>query len=78
MAAILVPSGDQTGPPPPRESIDLLGSGTNHLSSPPVAAMVSTWLVPSRYFALYDDTMASATRVPSGDHVGVPGANNES
>ncbi len=48
MAAIFVPSGDHTTPPPPRESIERFASGTNHVSSPPFDDIVSTWLVPSR------------------------------
>src|SRR5712671_3079438 len=32
MAAIFVPSGDQTGPQPPRESIDRVGTGAIHRS----------------------------------------------
>ena len=51
-----VPSGDQTGPLQPRLSMDMLGWGANHfssgLASVPVDDMVSTWLVPSRYFLL--------------------------
>src|SRR5262245_27802760 len=74
IAAILVPSGDHTGPPPPRESIDRSGTGANHLSPPlPSAANVSTWLVPSRNLVDIGATLASAMRLPSGDHVGVPG-----
>src|SRR5215203_2727869 len=78
IAAILVPSGDHTGPPPPRESIDNIGTGAYHFTSPPVAAIVWTWFVPSRKRTVIGAIPASAIRLPSGDHVGVPGCGKES
>ena len=73
MAAILVPSGDHAGPPPPRVSIPIIGVGMCHASAPPVVEIVRIWLVPSRKRTLSGATPASATRVPSGDHVGRAG-----
>ncbi len=73
-----MPSGDHTGPAPPRVSIDSIGIGAYHLTSPPVAAMVCTWLVPSRKRTVIGAMPASAMRLPSGDQVGVPGCGSES
>src|SRR5262245_52624900 len=75
IAAIFVPSGDQAGPQPPLESIDFIGSGAYHLSvlAAPAVAIVNTWLVPSRNRRVSGATSASATTLPSGDHVGAPG-----
>ena len=73
-----MPSGDHTGPQPPRESIDSSGTGAYHFSSPPVAENVSTWLVPSRKRLVNGAIDASAIRFPSADHVGVPGCGSVS
>ena len=73
-----MPSGDHTGPPPPRESIDSSGTGAYHFTSPPAAEIVCTWLVPSRKRTVIGAMPASAMRLPSGDHVGVPGCGSES
>src|SRR4029079_18202632 len=73
IAAIFVPSGDQTGPAPPRVSIERSGTGAYHWSPLlPSAAIVITWFVPSRKRVESGATPASATRAPSGDQVGVP------
>jgi len=62
-------------PPPTRESIEKCGAGVDQVAvaSPGVAAMLSTWLVPSRKRVEYGASAAMATRFPSGDQVGVPG-----
>ena len=73
-----MPSGDHTGPLPPRESIDSSGIGAYHFTSPPVAEIVCTWLVPSRKRTVIGAMPASAMRLPSGDQVGVPGCGSES
>src|SRR5881409_15015 len=61
----------------------IVGSGANHLSGfggfegfagfEGAAVMVRIWFVPSRKRRVYGATSASATRLPSGDQVGVPG-----
>src|SRR3954465_15594365 len=79
IAAILVPSGDQAGPPPPRESIDISGSGANHLSSFSfVDDIVRIWFVPTRKRFVISARPATASRWPSGDHTGAPGCGSES
>jgi hypothetical protein len=77
----LVPSGDHAGPPPPRESMPIVGVGAYHLSrfgAPASAAMVRIWFVPSRKRLVNGATSASATCLPSGDQVGAPGCGSES
>ncbi len=78
MAAIFVPSGDHAGPAPPRESIESIGIGAYHFTSPPAAEIVWTWFVPSRNLTVMGAMPASAMRLPSGDHVGAPGCGSES
>src|SRR5437667_11953958 len=83
MAAIFVPSGDHTGPQPPRESIESIGTGAYHRSPPPEsfagsAEIVSTWFVPSRNRFVRGATSANAIRLPSGDQVGGPGCGSVS
>src|SRR3954463_3332921 len=79
IAAILVPAGDHAGPHPPRESIDISGSGANHLLSFSfVDDMVRIWLVPSRKRLVIGAMPAIARRRPSGDHAGAPGCGSES
>src|SRR5206468_4257525 len=74
-----VPSGDHTGPQPPRESIESVGTGAYHFSSPlATAEIVNTWFVPSRNRLEYGATLANASRFPSGDQDGVPGCGNVS
>src|SRR6185436_8850559 len=73
-----MPSGDHTGPLPPRESIESSGIGAYHFTSPPAAEIVWIWLVPSRKRTVIGAMPASAMRLPSGDHVGVPGCGNDS
>src|SRR5262249_61719950 len=79
MAAIFVPSGDHAGPQPPRESMDSIGTGANHLSSFAVVDdIVRIWFVPSRKRLVIGAMPAIASRFPSGDHVGAPGCGSES
>src|SRR3954471_11523326 len=79
IAAIFVPSGDHAGPQLPRESIDSIGTGANHLSSSSaVDDIVKIWLVPSRKRFVIGAMPAIARRVPSGDHAGAPGCGSES
>ena len=75
ISAMCVPSGDQTGPSPTRESIVRFGTGRYHRSPPvPSASMLRIWFVPSRKRVENGLSAATATRLPSGDHVGIPGA----
>src|SRR5262245_32401032 len=79
MAAILVPSGDHAGPQPPRESIDSIGTGANHLSSlSDDEDIVRIWFVPSRKRLVIGAMPAIARRLPSGDQAGAPGCGSES
>src|ERR1700735_3487961 len=58
--------------------MERFGIGKNHLSSgffaPVSDDIVMIWFVPSRTVLEYGAMLASAIRLPSGDHVGIPGA----
>jgi hypothetical protein len=76
MTAIFDPSGDHAGPAPTRESIEKCSAGVNQRSSPALSADIDRiLLVPSRKRDEYGASAAMTTRLPSADHVGVPGPN---
>src|SRR5207244_1601368 len=67
-------SGDQTGPAPPRVSIDRFATGTRQTGSALRSDRnTATWLVPSRKLFENGRDRLIATCLPSADHVGRPG-----
>ena len=74
-SAIVVPSGEITGPAPTRESMERCCTGVCHRSALPSTGIASSWLVPSRKRVEYFSSAAMSTCRPSPDQVGAPGPN---